>query len=73
MIATVYVHAKSKVDVNRRIITGEQITGMTNEMVNVPDISKMPDGTVIKFWSIRDGDGIQIVKSYGQIKNGKVV
>lgn len=75
-IETVYVYANSKAEVQRRIKEGERISGTCygfNQETTIDDITKMPEGTVLKFYNKFDFARTPIAKSYGNIKNKKVI
>jgi hypothetical protein len=67
MSSTVYVGAKSKADINRRIAAGEAIPCRMYGVLLALDtmLDAFPAGTVVKVWSKRDYAGTPIAKAYG--------
>jgi hypothetical protein len=75
-IKTIYVQAKSKAELNRRIEEGHTIVGVEHKMgteTRWPLGEAVPDGTVVKIWN-RMSMGSPYVMSYGRwdAKNWRV-
>jgi hypothetical protein len=77
-IRTVYVQAKSKADINRRLEAGETVLATEYnrwEVKKMPLGEMIPDGTVIKVFSQFDPFGTPYAKAYGNwnSKRGRVI
>jgi len=72
----IYVEAKSKADLNRRLQAGEEVYGKNYSIFGgggYYNLNKhLPEGTLITIYSQMSG-GNPVGKSYGQWKNGRVV
>jgi hypothetical protein len=68
MLVQVYVHAKSKADINRRLKAGYVVVGIEHKMLEETKwpLTSLPDGALIKVWSKEDPDGVPIAKAYGR-------
>ena len=71
-----YVEAKSKAALNRRLQAGEEVWG-TNYSIfggggQYALDKTLPNQTMITIYSLTDARGIPIGKSYGQWKCGRV-
>jgi hypothetical protein len=77
MTPTVYIHAQSKTALNVSLKAGAKLQARIEDLGAERDVplEEMPDGTVVKIWQRRDGSGIPIAKSYGNVqrRSGKLV
>ena len=69
----VYIHGKSKVDVNRRLAKGEHLSAQEYSPfgVEMHSVSKLRDGVSVKVFEKHSG-GCPVAKSYGTMKAGRV-
>jgi hypothetical protein len=70
----VYIQGTKKA-INEQLAQGESLIFTEYKMFNINNygFSRLPQGTVVKFWLKRDPSGTPIAKSYGQVKNSKII
>jgi len=69
MAIQLYVQAKSKADINRRLEASEVLVGTEYKMLEetkYPLNTNLPTGTIIKVFDKTDGQGVPYAKAYGQ-------
>ena len=73
MKGTVYIQGKSKADINRRLLAGEEIMADEYTMLNVIEhrVNELRDGTIVKVYRGMV-DGNPYATAYGVIKQGSV-
>ena len=73
----IYVEAKSKAEINRRLQSGQTVVGVEHKMGQAttwPLSEMLPDGTLVKVWD-KMSFGSPVAKSYGRwdLKNRRVL
>jgi hypothetical protein len=76
-VMTIYVKGKSKAAINRRLEAGEVVVGTEYRLskeTTWPLGEAIPDGTVVKVFSVLDAFGTPYAKSYGRwnAKRGRI-